>query len=157
VTARLYMLPLIVAVVALGYFFSTSSTELAPEQAAQMAVLEIIERIEAHDLDGVLAFLSPDLEGGAPSRSRVSSALLAMFAVPGWRHVALVVEDYRTDGDHVTAILDAALVSEPAALDEETASLLRRATRVARLRALLVPEGQSYRVRELTFKRLERR
>ncbi|MBT9556654.1 MAG: hypothetical protein IV100_11530 [Myxococcales bacterium] len=161
-TARLYAAPVIAAVLALVWAFSTASPLPDPEQAVELVVDATIERLEVRDVDGAMAVVSDDFEvakGGPLSRAdrtMLESLAREVIERPGWQAILVVKSSYeRLSDERVEAELDVALVRRGGRTMRER--LIGNAG-FARLRAQFQLEsGDEWRLIELEWKPLSLR
>ncbi len=161
-TARLYAAPVIAAVLALVWAFSTASPLPDPEQAVELVVDGAIERLEARDIAGAMAVVSDDFKvaTGGPltraNRAMLESLVREVLDRPGWQAILVVKSTYEEMNDErVEAELDVALVRRGGRTIRER--LIGNAG-FARLRAQFQLEsGDEWRLIELEWKPLSLR
>lgn len=162
VTARLYAAPVLAAVLALVWAFSTASPLPDPEQAVELVVDATIERLEARDVDGAMAVVSDDFENasGGPltrtDRATLEALVREVVDRPGWQAILVVKSNYEELSDErVVAEIDVALVRRGGRTLRER--LIGNAG-FARLRAeFQLESGDEWRLIELEWKPLSLR
>lgn len=115
-TARLYAAPVLAAVLALVWAFSTASPLPDPEQAVELEVDETIARLEAREFRAAMEVVSDDFSvaTGGPltgaNRAMLESLAREVMGRPGWQAILVVKSTYgRFNDERVTAELDVAL------------------------------------------------